>query len=89
MFGITHTENMELSVIARSPFHIYYEGKARTVSGSNKVGDFDVLPGHADFFSILTPGEITIQTGAEPITFNTTNGIITVRDNEVLLFVNM
>ncbi|HEX7368162.1 MAG TPA: F0F1 ATP synthase subunit epsilon [Candidatus Saccharimonadales bacterium] len=79
-----------LHVIARAPFQVYYEGDARAVSASNKVGDFDVLPGHADFFSMLIPGEITIETGsANPITFTAHNGIITVRDDEVMLFVNM
>lgn len=80
----------QLSVIARAPFNIYYEGPAEAVSAVNKVGQFDVLPGHADFFSVLSPGDIFIKTKAEqPVTFYANNGIITVRDNEVMLFVNM
>jgi F-type H+-transporting ATPase subunit epsilon len=78
-----------LNVIARGPFEVYYEGEAEAVTAVNKVGEFDILPGHADFFSVLSPGEITIETSAEPVSFTATNGIITVRDNEVLLFVNM
>lgn len=78
-----------LSVIARAPFHIYYEGPASSVSASNKVGDFDVLPGHADFFSVLEPCEVIIETGSEPISFSLSNGIIAVRDDEVMLFANM
>lgn len=80
----------KLSVIARSPFNVYYEGDADAVSATNKVGRFDILPGHADFFSILKSDEIVIETGnAEPISFSINNGIMTVRDNEVLLFVDM
>lgn len=79
-----------LNVIARAPFHVYYEGPAQVVSAVNRVGPFDVLPGHADFFSILSPGNIVINTGPNsPVTFNVTDGIITVRDNQVMLFVNM
>lgn len=78
-----------LHVIARSPFHIYYEGAARAVSALNRVGPFDVLPGHADFFSMLSPGDVIIEASPEPVTFSIANGIITVRDNEVLLFINM
>jgi len=86
-----HADQADLQVIARSPFHIYYEGVARCVSGANRVGPFDVLPGHADFFSIMTPGEVAIETtsGAEPVTFQIHSGIITVRDNQVMLFANM
>jgi F0F1-type ATP synthase epsilon subunit len=80
-----------LDVIARAPFQVYYEGPALAVSAANSVGEFDILPGHADFFSVLLPGEVVIDTkeGAEPVSFQITNGIVTVRDNQVMLFVNM
>lgn len=79
----------ELSVIARAPFHIYFEGPATAVTATNKVGRFDILPGHADFFSVLLPGEVIVETTTEPVSFNVSNGIVTVRDNQVMLFVNM
>lgn len=78
-----------LNVIARAPFEVYYEGPAQAVTAANRIGVFDVLPEHADFFSMLMPCEVIIETGNEPIRFNVTHGIITVRDNEVMLFVNM
>jgi F0F1-type ATP synthase epsilon subunit len=78
-----------LTVIARAPFHIYYEGSAQMVSATNRVGPFDILPGHADFFSVMNPGEVTIETETNTVSFRITNGIIGVRDNEVTLFVNM
>lgn len=82
--------DVDLQVIARAPFEVFYEGPAKAVSASNPVGDFDVLPGHADFFSVMSPGAVIIDTGADkPVTFDITNGIIAVRDNEVMLFVNM
>lgn len=83
------TEIDKLNVIARAPFNIYYEGVAEAVTAVNRIGKFDILPGHADFFSILTPGEIIIETVSDPISFNVSNGILTVRDNEVMLFVNI
>jgi F0F1-type ATP synthase epsilon subunit len=81
--------NELLTITARAPFNVYYEGTAQSISAVNLVGPFDILPGHADFFSVLSPCEIVIETGTEPIQFSITNGIITVRDNEVMLFVNM
>jgi F0F1-type ATP synthase epsilon subunit len=79
----------DLSVIARGPFNIFYEGPASSISASNRVGDFDILPGHADFFSILEPGEVIIETAKEPVSFDIDNGIVAVRDDEVMLFVNI
>lgn len=78
-----------LKVVAREPFHIYYEGPARAVSAVNSVGPFDILPGHADFFSVLAPGQVMIETESNPVDFPVSNGIITVRGEEVMLFVNM
>lgn len=82
-------QNSPLRVIARSPFKTHYEGEAVGLSAANPVGKFDILPGHADFFSMLIPCTVTIDTTDEPVTFEITSGIITVRDNSVNLFVNM
>ena len=79
----------KLTVIARAPFQIYYEGEALAVSARNKVGDFDILPGHADFFSILLPGEVIVETDDEPVSFPITGGIVAVRSDEVMMFVNV
>jgi F0F1-type ATP synthase epsilon subunit len=79
-----------LNVIARSPFELYYEGPAEVVSATNKIGPFDVLPGHADFFSVLKPCTVIIEKPeGDPITFDINTGIITVRDDVVMVFCNM
>ena len=78
-----------LEVIARAPFKIYYEGVAESVSATNNVGRFDILPGHADFFSIINEGEVSIGTDKEVITININNGIVSVKDNNVMLFLNI
>lgn len=79
-----------LTVSARAPFHVYYEGDADIVSAENSVGRFDILPGHADFFSVLVPCEVVIQKASgDPISFEIRSGIMTVRDNQVMLFSNI
>lgn len=81
----------KLYVIARAPFDVYYEGHAEAVSAKNRVGDFDILAGHADFFSILSAGEVAIlpTDNKEPVIISITNGMITVRDNSVMIFLNI
>jgi F0F1-type ATP synthase epsilon subunit len=88
---MTKNESVSLKIIARAPFHVYYEGDAISLSAFNTVGPFDVLPGHADFFSMLVPCEVSIDNGSDkdPITFEIRNGILTVRDDEVMLFANI
>jgi len=79
----------QLKVVARAPFELYYDGPASVVSATNTVGKFDILPGHADFFSLINPGDVVIETEEEQINIPTTNGIITVRDDQVMLFLNL
>ena len=83
------SEQPKIRVVARAPFHVYYEGEAYSMSAKNRVGPFDILPGHADFFSMLTPCTVVIDTDEEPISFEAHNGMLTVRDDHVMLFVNM
>ena len=78
-----------LNIIARAPFHIYYEGPALSLSAKNRVGAFDILPGHADFFSMLVPCTVTLTTKKEDISFEIYSGMLTVKSDEVMLFVNM
>jgi len=83
------TAAAQLKVTARSPFHIYYEGPAKLISAANQVGKFDILPGHADFFSVMVPGEVTIETETDNLSFPISSGILTVQGDEVMVFVNM
>ena len=83
------TATAKLKVVARAPFKVYFEGEGYSLSAENKVGPFDILPGHADFFSMLKPCVITIYTDDEPVEFNAHTGMITVKSDEVMLFVNM
>ena len=68
---------------------MHFEGEAQSVSAKNAVGNFDIMPGHADFFSMLEAGDIVINTGEESVEFKTTNGMVAVKDDEVMLFVNI
>lgn len=82
-------EKGKLAVSALSPFKVYFEGQAEIVSAANRIGPFDVLPGHTGFFSILLPGEVVIDTGADQVSFNITNGFMSVHRDQVELFVNI
>lgn len=79
----------KIRVIARAPFHVYYDGPADAFSATNKVGDFSILPGHADFFSMILPGKVEIINDETATTFKVESGLVTVRDDQVYLFVNV
>lgn len=87
---MSEIKSLTLNVNARSPFEIYYEGPANAVSAANSSGAFDILPGHANFFSIINPDSaVIVQTEKETINIGASNGIVCVDNDEVLLFLNI
>jgi F0F1-type ATP synthase epsilon subunit len=78
-----------LSVKIIAPTRKLFEGSAVSVTAANKVGMFDVLVDHANFFSILTPSDVIVDTGNGKITFPVSQGLIKVKNNVVTLFVDI
>jgi F0F1-type ATP synthase epsilon subunit len=70
-----------------SPTQTFYDGPAESVSGKNKVGAFDILPDHANFFSLLVACSIVINTGGQKLSFPIKHGIVKVSHNKVTLFI--
>ncbi|HKX72478.1 MAG TPA: hypothetical protein VJM32_00510 [Candidatus Saccharimonadales bacterium] len=79
--------NPRLHVKVISPAQTYYDGPAMSVSAANKVGPFDVLADHANFFSLLTEGDIVVDTGHQALRFPVTHGIMRASNNAVMLFI--
>jgi F0F1-type ATP synthase epsilon subunit len=72
-----------------SPYQTYYEGAAVSLSAVNRTGPFDVLPGHINFFSLLTGGEVALNTGFQKLEFQIVRGILRVNRDEVTLFADV
>ena len=87
---MSNVNSRVLNVQARAPFQLYFQGEALVVTASNTVGKFDILPGHANFFSVINPdSEVVIGTEDEDTHIQVSNGIISVKDDEVLLFLDI
>ncbi|HSX02934.1 MAG TPA: hypothetical protein VLI05_06525 [Candidatus Saccharimonadia bacterium] len=72
-----------------SPYETYYEGEAVSLSAANRTGPFDILPGHVNFFSLLTGGQVVINTGFQRLEFQVARGIIRVNRDTVTLFADV
>lgn len=82
-------QDTTLHVKVFSPYQVFYEGAAVSVSGINSTGPFDILLNHANFFSILEPCKVIVNTGHEQFAFPINHGILKVRRNQVRLFVDV
>jgi F0F1-type ATP synthase epsilon subunit len=77
----------KLTVKVVSPTQIFYEGPALTVTANNRVGPFDILENHANFFSLITEGDIVVNTGTQELRFPVTHGIVKATNNTITLFI--
>ncbi len=72
-----------------SPYDTYFVGEAVSLSASNRMGPFDILAGHAKFFSIVDSGTVVVDTGFQHLEFQILRGIIRVNHDGLTLFVNI
>ncbi len=72
-----------------SPYQIYYAGEAVSLSAANRTGPFDVLPGHINFFSLLTGGTVFLNTGFQRLEFQIVRGILRVNHDDITLFADV
>lgn len=80
----------KLHVRIMSPTRNHFDGKALSVSASNRVGRFDILADHANFFSMLAEGDIVVDMGNDSkFTLPISQGIIKVTNNTVIFFIDI
>jgi len=81
-------ESLQVKVF--SPSTIYYEGQARSVSATNKTGEFDILPLHHNFITLLVAGSVTINTlKSAVITVPIKQSMLHVENNQVTVFLDV
>jgi len=84
----TAAKTMKVKIYA--PFKIYFDGQGSSVTALNRVGPFDVLPGHHNFISLLEPGQITVrQPNQEDFKMEIARGIIHVKADEIKVFLDV
>ncbi len=84
-----NTKTDQLSVKIFSPFEIFYEGPAASLSAKTATGPFDVLYGHANFIGLLQQGNIVIQTPFGQRNYDINRGVLKVHNNYVVVFANI
>ena len=55
-------KSSDMHIKVYSPFHIYFDDRAKSISALNETGPFDILPGHRNFMTLISACEINIIT---------------------------
>jgi F0F1-type ATP synthase epsilon subunit len=72
-----------------APFKVYFDGEATSISAVNDTGAFDILQKHHNFMTLINACDIIIRTeqGEEKVPIQ--RGIMHVKADEVIVFLDV
>ncbi len=79
----------KLHIKIYSPFKVYFDGEAESISAENDTGPFDVLARHHRFMTLLNPCDLVVRSGESEQRVRITRGIMHVRENKVTVFLDV
>lgn len=83
-------DSHSMTVKVFSPYQVYYEGPAQSLSAENDTGPFDILPKHHNFMTLVNEGEVTIRVaGSEDKRLRISRGVLHARRNKVTVFLDV
>ncbi len=78
-----------ITVIVKSRKKTFFDGEALSISSSNEAGDFDILPHHANFITMVKDFvRVTKPDGSEE-EFEAKKGVMRVYENHVDLYLTV
>lgn len=78
-----------LKVKVASPYQVYFDEPALSISGVNKTGPFDVLEGHHNFITLLEPCELLIRTSTGEKRIRINGGLMHVKADMAVVFLDI
>jgi F0F1-type ATP synthase epsilon subunit len=72
-----------------SPFRTYFDEDALSISAVNETGPFDVLPRHHNFMTLLNPCELDIRSPRGQFKIKISRGIMHVKADQVIVFLDV
>jgi len=72
-----------------SPFKVYFDGEAQSISAVNDTGPFDILPQHHNFMTLLNACEVIVRTSHTEEKMQINKGVMHVKADQVIVFLDV
>lgn len=82
-------ESSSMHIKIHAPYKVYFDGEANSITAENDTGEFDVLGKHHNFITLLNTCEIVVRTNQGEEKVNVQQGIMHVKGNEVIVFLDV
>lgn len=83
------SSNSLLNVEVLDPGHILFKGSAQAISSTNPQGNFDILPNHSHFISLIKKQVVILLQNGKTKKFEIDQGVIRCFDNNVEIYVGL
>lgn len=80
---------LSIHIKVYSPYKTYFNEDAYSITAVNGTGPFDVLPKHHNFMTLLSPCELVIERESGPIRIRIARGIMHVKADQVVVFLDV
>ena len=81
---------LSIKVKVHSPYRVYFQGQALSVSAENETGPFDILPRHNKFICLLKPCDLIVRTVNEgDKTIQISGGVMHVKSDMATVFLDI
>lgn len=81
--------NAVMRVKIYSPYKVYFDGEAKSISAESATGPFDVLPRHHNFITLLEPCDAIVRTANGEQTVRITGGVMHVKADDLVIFLDV
>ncbi|HSX35662.1 MAG TPA: hypothetical protein VLH84_01870 [Patescibacteria group bacterium] len=88
-----NSAKLTMHIKVYSPYRVYYDEDSYSISAQNRTGEFDILPHHHNFITLLNPGDLVIRaassgdTGEQRIRIS--GGLMHVKADKVTVFLDI
>ncbi len=79
----------DMHVKVYSPFNVYYDDRAVSFSAVNDTGPFDILPGHRNFMTLVSPCELIIRGEKGENKIKIARAVMHVKANDIAVFLDV
>jgi F0F1-type ATP synthase epsilon subunit len=87
---VNQDEDHQIHVKIYAPFKTYFDGFAKSISGLNATGPFDILPKHHNFMTLLEPCDLVVRTLKDvDEKYPIERGLMIVQARKVAVFLNI
>ncbi len=85
----TADADLTMNVKVYSPFKVYFDGTALSISAVNDTGPFDILPQHHNFITLLNSCIVCVRTEKSDEKIQINKGVMHVKADRVIVFLDV